>query len=125
MKLISLLALGAMTPSVFAQRITVDWRNTAIANSLMDTYQTYRFRQEGFVELNPLFAGFVNNNKPETTLLGGLALTIGVDATIRSLPKSQQTSAYLAWSLLHLYAVEKNRKRFGYGFPIIAASVKF
>lgn len=101
------------------KKSSIDWRSTALSNFGMDLYQTIRFKEDGYVENNKLFAGFVNNNKSWVVGVGSFGAALVFDSFVRSQPKKEQDYWYAGWAILHVVAVERNRQKFGYGFPLV------
>jgi hypothetical protein len=87
----------------------------------MDTWQTWKFRQEGRPEANPIFAPLINRDDDwwiPVSLVGAYIL----DSKIKN--DRNRDHYYAAWALWHIAAIEGNRKRTGRGFPILLLSWK-
>ncbi len=123
--LLATVATSLMAGFSFAQKIDVDLKMTYRVNAVLDGISTYQFRQHGNIELNPLAAPFVNQNKwveAGLILIGEMAL---VDWLESVLPRKLKGLAYAIGSLAHGYCTWSNRQHGGTMYPLPIFKVRW
>lgn len=125
------LALAALATSLlagfsFAQlKVEMDWKITYRLNAVLDGISTWQFRQHGNLELNPIAAPFVNNDRwveASLLLVGEMVL---VDWIETRLPRKLKGLAYVIGSVAHGWFTWSNRQHGGTMIPIPILRVRF
>ena len=102
------------------KRMAIDLRTTAHLNWGMDTYQTIKFRRDGYREASSVFGRFVNNASSNEIAAGSMLLAWGATEFLDNQPRTIRDVGYALWAVGHIVAVDRNRRKYGYGVPLIA-----
>lgn len=110
-------------PSVI--QVSFDWKATYRVNAILDGISTYQFRQHGAIELNPIAAPFVNNDRwleAGILLLGEMAIVDWIESRLKGKYKGL---AYIVGAVAHGICTWSNRKHGASVFPIPVLKVRF
>ena len=114
-----------LTQIVFAQKIDIDLRYSAILTTGVDIYQTNNFNKYGLHETwNPAAKIFLNKGVTAFTLASVISIH-EIDRYIQNRNKNDQKWLYAGWFAIESLAVLNNRKLGCPGIPIAVISFKF
>lgn len=105
--------------------IRIDWKNTYRLNAVLDGISTWQFRQSGAIELNPIAAPFVNNDRWVEAGLLLVGEMVFVDWIESRLPRKCKGLAYFLGAVAHGYCTWSNRSHGATMIPIPVLQVRF
>jgi hypothetical protein len=124
-RLLIALALLLSSGASSCAQIKVDWKTTYRLNAVLDGISTYQFRQKGNIELNPLAAPFVNNDRwaeASLLLIGEIVLVDWIETKLKGKWKNL---AYVVGALAHSYCIWNNRQFGGTMIPVPLIRIRF